>query len=37
MAELQEFLRDAFGNPTGAIVSTVAHEHLGSHEACDEE
>lgn len=35
MKELQAFLRDAFGHPTGAIVSEVAHQHLGSHEACD--
>jgi len=35
MAELQAFLRDTFGHPTGAIVSDVAHQHLGSHEACD--
>jgi hypothetical protein len=34
-AELQAFLRDTFGHPTGAIVSEVAHQHLGSHEACD--
>jgi len=34
-AELQELLRDAFGHPTGAIVSEVAQQHLGSHEACD--
>jgi ABC-type phosphate/phosphonate transport system substrate-binding protein len=36
MEELQAFLRDAFGHPTGAIVSGAAHLHLGSHEACDE-
>jgi hypothetical protein len=36
MPELQQFLRDTFGTPTGAVVSEVAHEHLGSHEACDE-
>ena len=35
VAELQAFLHDAFGNQTGAIVSAAAHEHLGSHEACD--
>jgi hypothetical protein len=34
-AELQAFLHDTFGHPTGAIVSGAAHEHLGSHEACD--
>jgi hypothetical protein len=34
-SDLQAFLRDAFGHPTGAIVSEVAHQHLGSHEACD--
>jgi hypothetical protein len=34
-AELQAFLRDAFGHPTGAIIREVAHQHLGSHEACD--
>jgi hypothetical protein len=34
-AELQAFLRNAIGHPTGAIVSEVAHQHLGSHEACD--
>jgi hypothetical protein len=34
-AELQAILRDAFGHPTGAIVSDAAHRHLGSHEACD--
>ena len=35
VAELQRFLRDAFGHPTGSIVSEAAHLHLGSHEACD--
>jgi ABC-type phosphate/phosphonate transport system substrate-binding protein len=35
MAQLQAFLRDNVGVPTGAIVSAVAQEHLGSHEACD--
>jgi len=35
MPELQRFLRDTFGTPTGAVVSQVAHLHLGSHEACD--
>jgi hypothetical protein len=34
--ELQAILRDAFGHPTGAIISQVARQHLGSHEACDE-
>lgn len=34
-AELQAFLREAFGHPTGAIVKEAAHQHLGSHEACD--
>ena len=34
-AALQALLRDAFGHPTGAIISEVAHQHLGSHEACD--
>jgi hypothetical protein len=34
-AELQAFLRRTFGHPTGAIVSGVAKQHLGSHEACD--
>jgi hypothetical protein len=35
VAELQAFLRDSFGPPTGAIVSGAAKLHLGSHEACD--
>jgi len=35
MAELQAFLHDTIGVPTGAIVSAVADEHPGSHEACD--
>ena len=35
VAELQRFLRDTFGHPTGAIVSAVAKQHLGSHAACD--
>ena len=35
MKELQAFLRDNVGHPTGAIVSEAAHLHLGSHEACD--
>jgi len=34
-AELQAFLRHTFGHPTGAIVRSVAKQHLGSHEACD--
>ena len=33
--ELQTFLHDTFGHHTGAIISEVAHQHLGSHEACD--
>jgi ABC-type phosphate/phosphonate transport system substrate-binding protein len=35
VAELQAFLKDTFGHPTGAIVSGAAKQHLGSHEACD--
>jgi len=35
VAELQAFLHNTFGNQTGAIVSAAAHQHLGSHEACD--
>jgi hypothetical protein len=35
VAELQAFLLDTFGHPTGAIVSGAAQLHLGSHEACD--
>jgi hypothetical protein len=35
IAELQAFVRDAFGHPTGAIFGDAAHQHLGSHEACD--
>ena len=35
VAELQAFLKDTFGDPTGAIVSAAAKQHLGSHEACD--
>jgi ABC-type phosphate/phosphonate transport system substrate-binding protein len=35
VAELQAFLKDNFGHPTGAIVSAAAKQHLGSHEACD--
>jgi hypothetical protein len=35
VAELQAFLRDSFPHETGAIVSDAAHQHLGSHEACD--
>jgi hypothetical protein len=36
VAELQAFLHEAFPQQTGAVVSEVAHQHLGSHEACDE-
>jgi hypothetical protein len=35
MAELQAWLRANVGTPTGAVVSQIAHQHLGSHEACD--
>jgi hypothetical protein len=35
VAELQAFLKDTFGHPTGAIISAAAKQHLGSHEACD--
>jgi ABC-type phosphate/phosphonate transport system substrate-binding protein len=35
VAELQAFLKDTFGRPTGAVISAAAKEHLGSHEACD--
>ena len=35
VAELQAYLHSALGHPTGAVVSSVAHLHLGSHEACD--
>ena len=35
MKELQAFLHDNFPHQAGAIVSEVAHQHLGSHEACD--
>jgi hypothetical protein len=34
-AELQAFLRHTFGHRTGTIISAVAKQHLGSHEACD--
>ena len=34
-AELQAFLRRSVGHPTGTIISGVAKQHLGSHEACD--
>jgi hypothetical protein len=34
-AELQAFLHHTFGHPTGTIISGVAKQHLGSHEACD--
>jgi hypothetical protein len=33
--ELQALLHDNFPHQTGAIISEVAHQHLGSHEACD--
>ena len=33
--ELQAFLHDNFPHESGAIISEVAHQHLGSHEACD--
>ena len=33
--ELQAFLHVNFPHQTGAIVSDAAHQHLGSHEACD--
>ena len=33
--ELQAFLHDNFPHQAGAIVSDAAHQHLGSHEACD--
>jgi hypothetical protein len=35
VAELQAFLHDTFGHPTGVIISGVAKLHLRSHEACD--
>jgi hypothetical protein len=34
-AQLQAYLREVFGHPTGVIVSEAAQQHLGSHEACD--
>ena len=34
-SELQALLRHTFGHPTGLIVSSVAKQHLGSHEGCD--
>ena len=34
-AELQAFLRDAVGHPTGPVITEAAQQHLGSHEACD--
>jgi hypothetical protein len=34
-AELQAFLHHTFGHRAGTIVSGVAKQHLGSHEACD--
>jgi len=36
VAELQAFLHDNFPHQSGAIISDAAHQHLGSHEACDE-
>jgi hypothetical protein len=37
MPELQTFIRENFpGTPPGAISSSVAKLHEGSHEACDE-
>jgi hypothetical protein len=35
VAELQAFLHANFPHQSGAVVSEVAHQHLGSHEACD--
>ena len=35
VAELQRFLHSTFGHSSGAIVSGVAKQNLGSHEACD--
>jgi hypothetical protein len=35
MPEVQQWLRANVGRPTGAVISQVAHQHLGSHEACD--
>jgi len=37
MPELQQFIRENFpGTPPGAVISSVAKLHEGSHEACDE-
>jgi len=37
MPELQAFIRENFPDtPPGALISTVAKLHEGSHEACDE-
>jgi hypothetical protein len=33
--ELQAYLHENFPHQSGAIVSDAAHQHLGSHEACD--
>jgi hypothetical protein len=35
MPELQQFVKDNLGKPSGAIVSAEAKRHAGSHEACD--
>ena len=35
--QIHQIIVEAFpGVPFGAIISTVAHIHAGSHEACDE-
>ena len=37
MPELHSFIRENFpGTPPGAVISSVAKLHEGSHEACDE-
>src|SRR5947208_315466 len=37
MPELLPFVRESFpGVPPGAVVSSIAHVHAGSHDACDE-
>lgn len=37
MPQLLQFIKGAFpGTPQGAVVSTVAKLHEGSHQACDE-
>ena len=37
MPELNAFIREAFPDlAPGAVYSSIAHLHLGSHEACDE-